>query len=112
MAGRCAAIWGLRHQPWTAGPDLCRAGSVPDDSAVEQESQTVVAEVPESVGSTPDLLDLEVDGLGGSVRRPAGIEIGQELPPPGAQRATQPGGLGDGAAGEAVENLAAPPATL
>src|SRR5512135_1347699 len=60
---------GLRHQAWTAGPDLCRAGSVPDDSAVEQESQPVIAEVPKSARSSLDLLHLEVDRLGRSARR-------------------------------------------
>src|SRR5512135_913968 len=85
-AHRPSGSWALRHQAWTAGPDLYRVGSLPGDAAVEQESQTVVAEVPETVRGSPDLFDLKVDCLGRAIRCPCGVEVGEELHPPGAQR--------------------------
>ena len=46
-----------------------------------------------------DLLDEQVDRLGGSVRQTVGVEVGQQLDAPGVDRAGQTGQLGDGRVG-------------
>lgn len=51
------------------------------------------------------LFDEEIDGLGGSVVG-AGVEVGEELGPPGPQCAAQADDLGDRAGREACQHVA------
>jgi hypothetical protein len=52
---------------------------LPGDSAVQQQAQPVVTEIPEAVSDTQDFLDQQVDRFGGAVADSAGAEAGQEL---------------------------------
>lgn len=62
----------------------------------EQDSQPVVGEVAEAVRESAGLLDDEVDRLGAAVADAVGVEVGQELVPPGAEGAAESGDLGAG----------------
>ena len=56
--------------------------------------------VSKSVGEPADLLDDQVDGFGAAVGDPRGVEVGEYLGSPGAERAAEPGDLWDGAGGK------------
>ena len=57
------------------------------------------------MGVAAVFLDQQVDRLGGSVRGAAGVEVGEELPAPGAQGPPEPGHLGDGAGRQGGEKV-------
>src|ERR671912_2972675 len=56
-----------------------------------------------------DLLDQSVDGFGGSVGDAAGVEVGQQLVPPGVQGAGEPDQFGDLVLGDGGEPAQQPP---
>ena len=73
------------------------------DSAVQQEPQSVVVQVAESVAGAFHLFDQQVGGFGRSVGHTAGVEVGQQLGAPGvdgAGQAVQFGDVGVGAVGQ------------
>lgn len=73
-----------------------RSSVAPLPVSGEQDPEPVVGELSEAVGQPTDLFDDEVDGLGAAVGDAFGVEVGQHLGPPGAERATEPGDLGNG----------------
>src|SRR5512135_584203 len=82
-----AGFRALRHHAWTAPADPWRGISLPVHAAIEQQSQPVVVVVPEPVPSPADLVDEQVQRLGRAVAGARGVEVGEPLAPPGAQRA-------------------------
>lgn len=73
---------------------------------MQQQAQPVVLEVAEAVTDSLDLLDQQVHRLGRAVGHPAGVEVGEQLIPPGvdgAGQAAQLGDLGIGATDEPVQ---------
>src|SRR5512133_3427810 len=84
----CRQVWGAASQPR-------RRVRRPADAAVQQQPQPVVGEVATAVAGPLDLLDEQVDGLGGAVGAPAcGVE-GEDLGFPGPDGAGQAGQLWD-----------------
>ena len=71
----------------------------------EQYSEPVVVELSEAVGEPADLFDDQVDGFGAAVGDAFGVEVGEYLSSPGTEGAAEPGDLGNGAVGEAVEHF-------
>jgi hypothetical protein len=67
----------------------CRVVILPGDAAVEDEPNSVVVEVAESLAGPFDLLDQQVGRFSGSVGDAAGVEVGQQYLPPGVDGAGQ-----------------------
>ena len=68
-----------RHQAWEAASESCGSVSLPGHAAVQQQPQAVVGEVAEAVPDPLDLLDQQVDSLGGPVGAAAGGMPGEDL---------------------------------
>src|SRR5581483_3752179 len=86
--------WALRGQAGSASSDSCGGLSLPFDVAAhEQQTESVVVEVPESVGDALDLLDQQVDGLGRAVTGAGGV-VGEDLGAPPGHGLGQPVQLG------------------
>jgi hypothetical protein len=64
------------------------------------------------VGRASGLLDDQVDGLGAAVAHAVGVEVGQDLSPPGPQGPPESGDLGDRAGGEGRDDLLGEPRSL
>jgi hypothetical protein len=105
----------LRHYTWGAAPQFRGSVSPPADATMQQQPQPVVGEVAEAVPDALDLLDEEVDRLGG----PVGTAVG-DLPgtpvcarpaPPGGHRSAgpAPGPCGEHAAGPGCRRPRSPP---
>ena len=75
---------------------------MPVDAGVQQEVQSVVVEVAESVADAFDLLDQQVDALGGSVGETAGGVEREDLGFPGEDGLGEPDELGDLGVGDEV----------
>ncbi len=69
-------------------------------ACTEQIAQSVVREVPEAPGNPAGGFDDAVDGFGGAVRGALGLEVGQDLLPPGLQCPAEAGDFGDRAGRE------------
>jgi hypothetical protein len=80
---------GLHHADFDRpASQSCGLGSLPNHPAVQQ-PQAVVGEAAEAVPDTLDLLDEQVDGLGGAVGAAPGRVEGQDFGLPGPDRAGQ-----------------------
>ena len=69
-------------------------------SGGQDHPESVVGGVAEAAGDAAVEFDDAVDGFGTAVAGPSGGEVGEELLPPGSQRAAEPGDLGNRAAGD------------
>ena len=63
------------------GPRGLRSAGPGDAAGVEQDAEAVVVEGAEAVAASLDLLDAQVQALGGAVAG-AGVVVGQDLAPP------------------------------
>src|SRR6266498_6065030 len=68
----------------------CDSVSLPPDGTVQQQPKSVVVEIAKAVPDALDLLDQQVDGLGGAVGAAAGGMPGQDLGLPRPDRSGQP----------------------
>src|SRR5690606_31537325 len=78
-------------------------GSRGEAASDQEHAEAVVVEVAVAAGDAPVQLDDAVHGLGSSVGGAVGGEVGQERVPPAAQRAAEPGDLGDRATGHGAD---------
>ena len=75
----------------------------PFDAESSEETPPVVVVVDEAVGVAADLLGEHVDVLDASVRRLAGVVVGENLVAPSVDRACQPRQLGNVGIGAVLE---------
>ena len=74
-------------------------------SGGEEHAESVVLEVAVAVGEAAGLLDQHVDRLSAAVADAAGVQVGQDLRPTGAQGPAEPRNLRDRAGREGRDDL-------